>query len=127
MDTCCKNLISKQNRWESVVNGMEAFNGAGYGEVRTPTQNGLIGVLAETNFHDNPVTAEWIISNKDSIARAYITALVDTFKIEKKPIPKPQGKLFRVQIGAYSQRGNAEVALDKAVKAGFKDAFIRYE
>ena len=57
----------KSNRWESVINGMEAFNGAGYGEVRTPTQNGLIGVLVETNFHDNPVTADWIISNKDTI------------------------------------------------------------
>lgn len=117
----------KSNRWESVVNGMEAFNGAGYGEVKTPTQNGLLGLLSETNFHDNPMTAEWIISNKDTISRAYVTALVNSFKIEKKPISEPQGKLFRVQVGAFSLRGNAEEALAKAVKVGFKNAFIRYE
>jgi hypothetical protein len=34
---------------------MTALNGAGYGKVKTPTQNGLIRVLAETNFHDNLV------------------------------------------------------------------------
>ena len=99
----------------------------GYGEVRTPTQNGLIGVLAETNFHDNPVTAEWIINNHDVIARAYVNGLVKTFNIEKKPVLEPQVKLYRVQVGAYSQRGNAEVALEKAIKTGFKDAFIWYE
>ena len=38
---------------------------------------------------------------------------------------KPQ-KLYRVQVGAYNVKANAEAMLAKAKAAGFKDAFIRY-
>jgi len=40
------------------------------------------------------------------------------------PAPAPSGKLYRVQIGAYAVRANAERQLTKAKKAGFTDAFI---
>jgi N-acetylmuramoyl-L-alanine amidase len=53
--------------------------------------------------------------------------LFKTFNIEKKLVSEPQGKLYRVQIGAYSKKENAQVAVEKAKVAGFKDAFIRYE
>ena len=36
-------------------------------------------------------------------------------------------KLYRVQIGAYSMKKNADKQLEKAKKAGFKDAFVKYE
>ncbi len=36
-------------------------------------------------------------------------------------------KLYRVQIGAYSIKANAETQLAKAKKVGFADAFIKYE
>lgn len=35
-------------------------------------------------------------------------------------------KLYRVQIGAYSVKANADKQLAKAKKAGFSDAFIKY-
>ena len=42
-----------------------------------------------------------------------------------KPIaPAPSGTLYRVQIGAYAVKANAEAALKRAKKAGFTDAFI---
>jgi len=67
-----------------VQDGMAQFGGAGMGEIREPSALGLIPVLAETNFHDNPQTAQWIINNKDTIARAYTHALADTFGIARK-------------------------------------------
>jgi len=36
-------------------------------------------------------------------------------------------KLYHVQIGAYSVKKNADKQLAKAKKAGFKDAFVKYE
>ncbi len=36
-------------------------------------------------------------------------------------------KLYRVQIGAYSVKKNADKQLAKAKKAGFIDAFVKYE
>lgn len=36
-------------------------------------------------------------------------------------------KLYRVQIGAYSVKKNADKQLEKAKKAGFKAAYMKYE
>lgn len=114
----------KSNRSNPVINGMVAFNGSGYGEIRSPYQHGLTAVLAETDFHDNPATAKWIIDNKDVIARAYVNALVSTFGIVKKKAPI--GKLYRVQVGAFSVKTNADALLSKVKAAGFTEAFIKY-
>lgn len=118
----------KSNRATSVVNGMNAFNGSGYGEIRTPYTYGLTSVLAETDFHDNQSTAQWIISNKDTIARAYVNALVTTLDIAKKKEEKPStsSKLYRVQVGAYSVKANADTMLSNLKKAGF-DGYIKYD
>lgn len=114
----------KSNRSVSVENGMKAFNGLGYGEIRNPSQLGLISALVETDFHDNPKTAQWIIDNKDTIARAYVNALVNTFNITKKaPLST---KYYRVQIGAFTVKSNAEAMLKKVKSAGFTDAFMKY-
>lgn len=37
------------------------------------------------------------------------------------------GKMYRVQIGAYSKKENAEKQLERAKAAGFADAFIKYD
>ncbi len=62
---------------------------------------------------------------------------MDTFRADvKKELakgtstsnPSTDGKkLYRVQIGAYSVKRNADKQLAKAKKAGFKDAFVKYE
>lgn len=47
--------------------------------------------------------------------------------IENKP-PEPVKKnYYRVQIGAYLDKANAEAQIAKAKKAGFTDAFIKYD
>ena len=48
---------------------------------------------------------------------------------ENKPAPSTptSKKLYRVQIGAYSVKANADKQLEKAKKAGFTDAFIKYD
>jgi N-acetylmuramoyl-L-alanine amidase CwlA len=52
----------------------------------------------------------------------------DVEKLLSKPIaPTEQGKLYRVQVGAYSVKANAEAQLAKVKAAGFKDAFIKTE
>lgn len=44
-----------------------------------------------------------------------------------KPSTGSKKKLYRVQVGAYSVKANADKQLAKAKKAGFKDAFVKYE
>src|SRR5690606_29533740 len=36
-------------------------------------------------------------------------------------------KFFRVILGSYLERSNAEAVLEKARKAGFKDVFLKYD
>jgi N-acetylmuramoyl-L-alanine amidase len=69
---------------QKVVNGMLGFNGIGYGDVRNPSHLGMIGVLAEVEYHDNADSAQWIINNTDSIARALANALETTLGMQKK-------------------------------------------
>ncbi len=45
----------------------------------------------------------------------------------EKPAEQEKKKYYRVQIGAYSVKANAEAQLAKAKKAGFTDAFIKYD
>lgn len=60
---------------------------------------------------------------------------MDTFRTDvknllsegEKPAEQETKKYYRVQIGAYSVKANAEAQLAKAKKAGFTDAFIKYD
>ena len=61
---------------------------------------------------------------------------MDTFRADVKAglaavtptpvIPATPKKYYRVQVGAYSVKANAENMLKKVQAAGFKDAFIKY-
>ena len=63
---------------------------------------------------------------------------MDTFRAEvakllvaaapKPPAPTPNEpkRLYRVQVGAYSIKANADAMLSKVKAAGFKDAYIKY-
>ena len=60
---------------------------------------------------------------------------MDTFRVdvkkllseEEKSSEPAKKKYYRVQIGAYTVKANAEAQLAKAKKAGFTDAFIKYD
>jgi N-acetylmuramoyl-L-alanine amidase len=118
----------QSNRSIPVESGMKQFNGIGYGEIRNPAKIGLASVLVETDFHDNPKTAQWIIDSKDEIARAYANAIVKTFNISKKSPSQEKlaKKYYKVQVGAYSNKSNAEAMLKRLKIAGFV-GFIKYE
>ncbi|WP_026478160.1 N-acetylmuramoyl-L-alanine amidase [Alkaliphilus transvaalensis] len=55
------------------------------------------------------------------------TAVKKALEGNQQPNPSTSQKLYRVQIGAYSVKANAEAQLERAKKVGFTDAFIRYD
>ena len=130
LNACCPHPT---NRKKDLIDGMEAFEGKGYGEIRVPAQLGMIPVLAETNFHDNPAVSAWIVESKATIARAYVEALVKAFEIERKApeyikIEESTGedkRFYRVQVGAFGKKENAEAMLKKLLDLGI-DAYVRY-
>lgn len=91
-------------------------------------------VYIEVGFHDNNVEAQWIIDHKREIAEAIVKGLCNYYGVAYAT-PDDQGKttahtastggnmLYRVQVGAFEVRANAEALRDKLKAAGY-DAFV---
>ena len=101
---------------------------ADYYEVRVPAAP---TAYIECEFHDTVEGAKWIVENTTAIGEAIARGICDyfgvTFKEPEQPKPvEPEKKdvLYRVQIGAYKIKANAEKRQAEAKAAGFTDAFI---
>ena len=88
-------------------------------ELRAPT---MPAVLPEFGFHDNPEEAQWIIDNVKLIAEETCRAVCEFFGVEYVP-EKKKNTLYRVQVGSFSVRGNADAYL-KEVRKYFPEAYI---
>lgn len=78
----------------------------------------------EVDFHDVEEVARWIVDHIEEIAEAICMGVCDYFAlpyVETKP-----DKLYRVQVGAFRNRENAERLL-KNLKVDYPDAFIKEE
>ena len=86
-----------------------------------------IAVYIEVDFHDNPPIAKWLIENPVTVGEAIAKGVCKAYGVEYKSPSEPPPKsdvFYRVQVGAFSVRSNAEAYLKKVQDAGFKDAFI---
>ncbi len=85
-------------------------------------------ILVEVAFHDNVEDATWIINNIENIGIALAKGVLKYFGItyEKSKNTAQVQKCYRVQVGAFSEKDNAEEMLKKLKLAGF-DGFIKYE
>lgn len=88
-------------------------------ELRSPAAP---AVLPEFEFHDNEESAIWLVENMPLIAEETCHAICDFFGVAYVPEEK-KDTLYRVQIGAFSVRGNADAYL-KAVREYFPEAYI---
>lgn len=78
----------------------------------------------ECEFHDVPSVAKWIVEHTTEIGEAIAKGICNYFGVAYKAAAAPTGKIYRVQVGAYSVRANAEAMLAKLKAAGF-DGYIR--
>ena len=89
-----------------------------------------IAVYLEVEFHDEKTGANWIINNVKSIGEAICKGVCEFYGVNYISESKtnsaafPQ-RLYRVQIGAFKDKANAENCLQQAKNAGFTDAFIK--
>lgn len=89
----------------------------------------------ECEFHDTVEGAKWVVENAATIGEAIAHGICDYFGVAYKAAeqPKPaqpeqpaEQKLYRVQVGAFASRANAEKMVQRLKEAGF-DAFIRQD
>lgn len=94
-------------------------------EVRVPDAP---SVYCECEFHDTAEGAKWIVEHTTEIGEAIAKGLCKYLRVKfvpaKAEAPKPaepaQGDtLYRVQVGAFAVRANADRMLEKLKAAGF--------
>ena len=94
-------------------------------------ETSMPAVLIEHGFMDSPSDIPVIIT--DGFAKAVGYAVMDVIAekagLEKakklEPDPTPSDGYYRVQVGAYRNKANAEAMLAKLKAAGFTDAYIK--
>ena len=72
-------------------------------------------------FANKSCPGNWLYSRLGNVAKE-VTALLNGGKVEEESETKKP--LYRVQIGAYSKKTNADAQLKKVKSKGFADAFI---
>jgi N-acetylmuramoyl-L-alanine amidase len=80
-----------------------------------------------TSNHGDP--ANWFPKHGKSMDtfRTEVAKLLAASDPPKTDTPAAPGKLYRVQVGAFAVKANADAMLAKVKAAGFTDAFIRTE
>lgn len=86
-------------------------------------ETNMPSVLLELGFMDSKTDVPVILTERfaEQCAEAIVKVLVKRGGL--KPVPKETGKIYRVQVGAYSVKANAE-AMQKKLKAAGYDAII---
>lgn len=85
-----------------------------------------MALYCECEFHDTQLGSDFIINNTDRIGEAIAYGICDYYGVvPKNKNSVPDGTLYKVQVGAFSMRENAENYLVQLKNAGF-DGFIVY-
>lgn len=91
-------------------------------------------VYVEVDFHDVPAIAEWIIENTEAIGEAICEGICKHYgvtyngpKTEKTEVkPENANEYYRVQLGAFSVRENAEALAKKLEALGYDTYITKY-
>lgn len=120
-------MSTKQNPRTSIrksENGEREYYGVlrGADDVNCP-----LYYIVENSFHTNAKSTEWLLndSNLKKLAEVQAKVIADYFGVKKKPEEKKEINYYRVQVGAFTVKSNAEKLRDNLIELGFKDAYIR--
>ena len=80
-------------------------------------------IYIETEFHDNENLAKWVVENVENIGEAIAKGFCNGVGVKYTGKPDITGKLYRVQVGAFSKRENAEKMRDSLKAKGY-DCFV---
>ena len=96
---------------------------ADYYEVRVPAAP---TAYIECEFHDTVEGAKFIVENTVLIGETIARGICDYFgvKFVEKPKPPAGATIYRVQVGAYTKKENAENMLSKLKKDGYSGFIV---
>ena len=85
-------------------------------------------VLVEYAFYTNLDDLKILKNNRSELVEATVKSICQYFGVEyKKEITTNTNKMYKVCVGAYKNKDNADKILKEAKTKGFKDSYIIYE
>lgn len=86
-----------------------------------------VAILIETCFVTNKNDANKYTSNRSKIAKLIAEGITGQVITENTNNATTNDKFYKVCLGAYKDRNNANKILNEAKEKGFKDAYLLYE
>lgn len=135
------NTFDKKLSTETRKFGAQSTDKDYFGFIRTSWENGLSADLLEICFLTNPTDFKTFTENKQAVSDAIARSIVEGYGKEWKitdnseetteetteeTVTETTKTIYRVQVGAFSKKENAEALAEKIKNAGF-DAFIKEE
>lgn len=100
-----------------------------YGVIRSAVATGCKHVfLIENGFHDNRQDEAWLKKDQNLRALAEVQAktICDILGVQAtKPTPPDTDTLYRVQVGAYGKKANADAMLARLKADGFETYMVQ--
>lgn len=110
---------------QNITPGKTEYGVRVYPELAELNATSAIAVYIEVDFHDNYSIAKWLIENAQRVGEAICKGVCTAFGVKYvAPDDVTKKYIYRVQIGAFTDKSNAQKTLEQAKKAGFKNAFI---
>ena len=81
--------------------------------------------LVEVCFIDNANDMKVYQANKKAIAMGLVEAITGKVQTPAEPETEATGSLYRVQVGAYKTKGNADKMKEKLKTAGFEAVVVK--
>lgn len=107
------------------------FNDNYYGVLHGARCVNVAGLILEHSFHTNTRSTNWLLNdvNLDALAKAEADVIAEHFGMKTgstaENTVKDSSVLYRVQVGAYSKKENADAQLQKVKKAGFEAILVQ--
>ena len=117
------------NEVQAVTPGTIDYGVREYPDLYELNATNAIGVYIEVDFHDNKSIAKWLIESAkkvgESIAKGVCKAYGVKYFVADNNTPQKINKIYRVQVGAFKSKSNAQAYADKLKKSGFADTIIK--
>jgi N-acetylmuramoyl-L-alanine amidase len=112
------------NSVQAVSPGKTDYGVREYADLAELNATSAIAVYVECEFHDNATLAKWIVNHVDDLGAAIAKGVCKAEGkkyIKEKPAAAPAKKdtIYRVQVGAFREKKNAEAMEKKLKKDGY--------
>lgn len=119
------------NAVQAVSPGKTDYGVRTYPELAELNGTAATAVYIECEFHDRADLAKWIVANVNKIGEAIAKGICKAdgkSYIKEKPAAAPAKKdtIYRVQVGAFREKKNAE-AMEKKLKKDGYDTIVKEE